>query len=81
MLTHDFVISVHQEWRGNHSEPVERGNDVFYACHLRLCHASDIDKVNTDIQRVIGKYTALEFDGWKIEFSAIPLVKRHLASP
>ena len=48
---------------------------------LRLRHASDIDKVNADIQRVIGKYTALEFDGWKIEFSAIPLVKRHLTSP
>ena len=79
MLTHDFVISVHQNG-GYHSGAGWRGNDVFYA-FLRLCHASDIDKVNTDIQRVIGKYTALEFDGWKIEFSAIPLVKRHLASP
>ena len=44
-------------------------------------HASDIDKVNADIQRVIGKYTDLEYDGWKIEFSVLPLVKRHLASP
>ena len=41
----------------------------------------DIDKVNADIQRVIGKYTDLEYDGWKIEFSVLPLVKRHLASP
>ena len=79
MLTHDFVISVHQNG-GYHAGAGWRGNDVFYA-FLRLRHASDIDKVNADIQRVIGKYTALEFDGWKIEFSAIPLVKRHLASP
>ncbi len=42
---------------------------------LRLRHAADIDKVNDNIQRVIGKNTALEFDDWKIEFSAIPLVK------
>lgn len=79
MLTHDFVISVHQNG-GYHAGAGWGGNDVFYA-FLRLRHASDIDKVNADIQRVIGKYTALEFDGWKVEFSAIPLVKRHLASP
>lgn len=79
MLTHDFVISVHQNG-GYHAGAGWRGNDVFYA-FLRLRHASDIDKVNADIQRVIGKYTDLEYDGWKIEFSAIPLVKRHLASP
>ena len=79
MLTHDFVISVHQNG-GYHSGAGWRGNDVFYA-FLRLRHASDIDKVNADIQRVIGKYTDLEYDGWKVEFSAIPLVKLHLASP
>ena len=37
--------------------------------------------MNADIQRVIGTYTDLEYDGWKIEFSVLPLVKRHLASP
>jgi len=79
MLTHDFVISVHQNG-GYHSGAGWRGNDVFYA-FLRLRHASDIDKVNADIQRVIGKYTDLEYDGWKVEFSAIPLVKLHLVSP
>ena len=79
MLTHDFVISVHQNG-GYHAGAGWRGNDVFYA-FLRLRHASDIDKVNADIQRVIGKYTDLEYDGWKIEFSVLPLVKRHLASP
>ena len=56
MLTHDFVISVHQNG-GYHAGAGWRGNDVFYA-FLRLRHASDIDKVNADIQRVIGKYTA-----------------------
>ena len=52
MLTHDFVISVHQNG-GYHAGAGWRGNDVFYA-FLRLRHASDIDKVNADIQRVIG---------------------------
>lgn len=79
MLTHDFVISIHQNG-GYHAGAGWGGNDVFYA-FLRLRDASDIDKVNANIQRVIGKYTSLEFDGWKVEFSAIPLVKRHLDSP
>ena len=79
MLTHDFVISIHQNG-GYHAGAGWGGNDVFYA-FLRLRDTSDIDKVNANIQRVIGKYTSLEFDGWKVEFSAIPLVKRHLDSP
>ena len=79
MLTHDFVISVHQNG-GYHAGAGWRGNDVFYA-FLRLRDASDIDKVNSNIQRVIKKYTSLDLDGWKVEFSAIPLVKRHLSSP
>ena len=79
MLTHDFVISIHQNG-GYHAGAGWGGNDVFYA-FLRLRDASDIDKVNANIQRVIGKYTSLEFDGWKVEFSAILLVKRHLDSP
>ncbi|WP_285948754.1 ABC transporter permease [Bacteroides congonensis] len=79
MLTHDFVISIHQNG-GYYSGAGWNGNDVFYA-FLRLRDASDIDKVNANIQRVIGKYTSLEFDGWKMNFSIIPLVKRHLDSP
>lgn len=79
MLTHDFVISIHQNG-GYYSGAGWGGNDVFYA-FLRLRDVSDIDKVNANIQRVIGKYTSLEFDGWKMKFSIIPLVKRHLDSP
>lgn len=79
MLTHDFVVSIHRDG-GYLNGAGWRGNDVFYA-FLRLRHASDIDKVNDNIQRVIGKYTSLELDGWKIGFGAIPLVKRHLDSP
>jgi putative ABC transport system permease protein len=79
MLTHDFVISIHQNG-GYHAGAGWGGNDVFYA-FLRLRDASDIDKVNANIQRVIRKYTSLEFDGWKVEFSVIPLVKCHLDSP
>lgn len=78
MLTHDFVVSVHRDG-GYQNGAGWGGNDVFYA-FLRLRHASDIDKVNDTIQRVIGKYTSLEFDGWKMGFSVIPLVKRHLDS-
>lgn len=79
MLTHDFVISIYQNG-GYYAGAGWNGNDVFYA-FLRLRNASDIDKVNANIQRVIGKYTSLEFDGWKTQFSVIPLVKRHLDSP
>lgn len=79
MLVHDFVVSVHRNG-GYQGGAGWRGNDVFYA-FLRLRDASDIDKVNSNIQRVIKKYTSLDLDGWKVEFSAIPLVKRHLSSP
>lgn len=79
MLTHDFVVSVHRNG-GYQNGAGWGGNDVFYA-FLRLRHTSDIDKVNDNIQRLIGKYTDLEFDGWKTEFSVIPLVKRHVDSP
>ena len=78
MLTHDFVVSVHKDggYQGGYGW---KGNDVFYA-FLRLRHASDVDEVNNNIQRVIEKYTESQFDDWKIDFSVIPLVKRHLDS-
>lgn len=78
MLTHDFVVSVHDNggyFRGNGW----KGNDIFYV-FLRLRHASDVDEVNNNIQRVIEKYTESQFDNWKIDYSVIPLVKRHLDS-
>lgn len=77
MLTHDFVVSIHRDG-GYHAGAGWKGNDVFYA-FLRLRNASDIDKVNDNIQRVVGKYTSLELDGWKMDYSVIPLVKFHLS--
>ena len=56
------------------------GNDVFYT-FLRLRRESDMDKVNDNIQRVIEKYTETTIDDWKMDYSIIPLVKRHLDSP
>lgn len=78
MLSRDFVITIHRNGhytRGNGWN----GNDVFYA-FARLRHASDIDKVNSKIQQVMGKYSPLQWDDWKLEYSVVPLSKRHLDS-
>ena len=78
MLSRDFVITVHRDGRyasGNGWN----GNDVFYA-FARLRHASDIDKVNSKIQQVMAKYSPLQWDDWKLEYSVVPLSKRHLDS-
>lgn len=78
ILSHDFVITIHQD--GHYmSGNGWNGNDIFFA-FLRLRQASDVNKVNDNIQRVIGKYSSLELDDWKLEYSVIPLVKRHLDS-
>ena len=74
MLTHDFVVSIHRDG-GYQGGAGWNGNDVFYA-FLR----SDIDKVNSKIQRVIEKYTSSQIDDWKEDYSIIPLVKYHLES-
>lgn len=78
MLTHDFVVSIHRDG-GYYAGAGWNGNDVFYA-FLRLRHASDIDKVNSKIQRVIEKYTSSQIDDWKEDYCIIPLVKYHLES-
>lgn len=78
MLTHDFVVSIHRDG-GYLGGAGWNGNDVFYA-FLRLHHASDIDKVNSKIQRVIEKYTSSQIDDWKEDYCIIPLVKYHLES-
>lgn len=78
MLSRDFVITIHRNGhytRGNGWN----GNDVFYA-FARLRHASDIDKVNSKIQQVMAKYSPLQWDDWKLEYSVVPLSKRHLDS-
>ena len=78
MLSRDFVITVHRDGRyasGNGWN----GNDVFYA-FARLRHASDIDKVNSKIQQVMAKYSPLQWDDWKLEYSVVPLSERHLDS-
>ena len=80
MLTHDFVVSIYNNNGGYQAGNGWNGNDVFYT-FLRLRRESDMDKVNDNIQRVIEKYTETPIDDWKMDYSIIPLVKRHLDSP
>ena len=80
MLTHDFVVSIYNNNGGYQAGNGWNGNDVFYT-FLRLRRESDMDKVNDNIQRVIKKYTETTIDDWKMDYSIIPLVKRHLDSP
>ena len=80
MLTHDFVVSIYNNHGGYQAGNGWNGNDVFYT-FLRLRRESDMDKVNDNIQRVIEKYTETTIDDWKMDYSIIPLVKRHLDSP
>ena len=80
MLTHDFVVSIYNNKGGYQAGNGWNGNDVFYT-FLRLRRDSDMDKVNDNIQRVIEKYTETTIDDWKMDYSIIPLVKRHLDSP
>lgn len=80
MLTHDFVVSIYNNNGGYQAGNGWNGNDIFYT-FLRLRRESDMDKVNDNIQRVIEKYTETTIDDWKMDYSIIPLVKRHLDSP
>lgn len=80
MLTHDFVVSIYNNNGGYQAGNGWNGNDVFYT-FLRLRRDLDMDKVNDNIQRVIEKYTETTIDDWKMDYSIIPLVKRHLDSP
>ena len=80
MLTHDFVVSIYNNNGGYQAGNGWNGNDVFYT-FLRLRRESDMDKVNDNIQRVIEKYTETTIDDWKMDYSIIRLVKRHLDSP
>ena len=80
MLTHDFVVSIYNNNGGYQAGNGWNGNDVFYT-FLRLRRESDMDKVNDNIRRVIEKYTETTIDDWKMDYSIIPLVKRHLDSP
>lgn len=79
MLKHDFVLSIHKDGGYQHGAGWE-GNDVFYA-FLRLRNASDLDAVNSNIQRMVQKHADTEWDGWKTDYSVIPLVDRHLDNP
>lgn len=80
MLTHDFVASIYNQDGGFQYGNGWKGNDVFYT-FMRLRRASDVDKVNADIQRVIEKYTETNYDGWQMNLSVIPLTKLHTDSP
>lgn len=79
MLKHDFVLSIHQNG-GYLGGGNWNSNDVYYA-FLRLRKASDLEAVNGNIQRMVEKHTAAEWDGWKEDFSVIPLADRHLDNP
>lgn len=72
---YDFVRSVHADGGYLYGNGW-KGNDIFYAV-LRLRHAGDLDAVNANINRVVGRHTDLSFDGWRNEFSVIPLTKFH----
>lgn len=37
--------------------------------------------MNSNIQRMMEKHTDAEWDGWKMEFSVIPMVDHHLDNP
>ena len=72
---YDFVRSIHVDgWhrRGGGWG----GNDMFYSI-LRLRRAEDIEEVNANIQRIIGKYMYLEENGQKYDFSVISLPDFH----
>lgn len=79
MLKHDFVLSIHQDG-GYRNGNGWKGNDIFYAL-LRLRKASDLDAVNSSIQRMVQKHTDTEWDGWKADYSVISLVDRYLDNP
>ena len=79
ILAKDFVISIFQD--GHYFNGAGwNGNDIFYA-FIRLRDASDIDQVNSKIQRVFGKYSSLKYDNWELEYSIIPFIKFHTSFP
>lgn len=72
MFTHDLVITIHKDG-GYVMGNGWKGNDMFFAI-LRLHEVSDVEKVNSNIQRVIEKYCSAGYDDWKENYSVIPLV-------
>lgn len=79
MLKHDFVMSIHRQG-GYLGGGTWNGNDVYTAI-LRLHRASDLDDVNANIQRMVEKHIATEWQGWKMDYSVIPLPEHHLDNP
>lgn len=72
MFTHDLVVTIHKDG-GYVMGNGWKGNDMFFAI-LRLHEVSDVEKVNSNIQRVIEKYCSAEYDDWKENYSVIPFV-------
>lgn len=72
---YDFVRTVH-EGGGYVNGAGWKGNDIFYGI-LRLRRAGDMDAVNAGIDRVVGRHIALSEEGWRSEFSIIPLTQYH----
>lgn len=72
MFTHDLVITIHKDG-GYVMGNGWKGNDMFFAI-LRLHEVLDVEKVNSNIQRVIEKYCSAGYDDWKENYSVIPFV-------
>lgn len=79
MFQHDFVSSIYYNG-GYEGWGSWKGNDIYCAI-LRLHHASDVDEVNRNIQKVIEKYTPSKWDNWKCDYNVIPLLDRYTDHP
>ena len=56
------------------------GNDIFLAI-LRLRQVSDVEQVNGNIQRMVQKHIATDWQGLHTEFNVIPLPDFHTDNP
>ena len=79
MLKHDIVLSIHQNG-GYVNGAGWNGNDIFLAI-LRLRQVSDVEQVNGNIQRMVQKHIATDWQGLHTEFNVIPLPDFHTDNP
>ena len=79
LLRHDFLASIHRNG-GYYNGSGWAWNDMFYAI-LRLRNTADVTAVNSNLQRTVQQYTDTERDGWKYEYSVLPLPQKHTDDP
>ena len=79
MLKHDIVLSIHQNG-GYVNGAGWNGNDIFLAI-LRLRQVSDVEQVNGNIQRMVQKHVATDWQGLHTEYNVIPLPDFHTDNP